>query len=334
VLPVRKRVTVHDVASEAGVSRGTVSRVVNGEPYVSAEAREAVEAAIIRTGYVPSTAARNLVRQRSQAVGVIVHEPHALFVEDPNIGDILLGANRTLSKADYQMSTLIVDSSRDTERIARYLRGGVVDGVILVSARENDEILEVVKNLNLVSAFVGHPRDDLPYVGIDNLHAAEQITRRLRKTGRRRVGMISAAQDRDSGIDRLHGFQEAMGRRFDPALVARVDHYSYADGVAGMRELLERAPDIDGVFAASDAVAAGALDVLHEAGRRIPEDVGVVGFDDSAWALRCQPALSTVQQPAVSLGEHAAELVLAQLRGEDVDTGILLETPIVWRGSA
>ena len=325
---------MHDVAREAGVSRGTVSRVVNGEPYVSPQSRIAVEAAIARTGYTPSSAARNLVRQRSQAVGFIVHEPHALFVEDPNIGDILLGANRALSQADYQMSTLVVDSKRDTERIARYLRGGVVDGVILVSARENDEILDVVRNLELVAAFVGHPRDNLPYVGIDNLHAAEQITKRLRETGRRRIGMIAAALDRDSGIDRLEGFKRALGASFDAELVVPVDNYSYANGVTGMRKLLAQHPDIDGVFAASDAVAAGALEVLHDAGVRVPEQLGIVGFDDSAWALRCQPALSTVRQPAVTLGERAAQLVLAQLRNEVIDTNIVLDTPIIWRDSA
>jgi DNA-binding LacI/PurR family transcriptional regulator len=210
----------------------------------------------------------------------------------------------------------------------------VVDGVILVSARENDEILDVVRNLELVAAFVGHPRDDLPYVGIDNLHAAEQITTRLRSTGRRRIGMIAAAMDRDSGIDRFEGFKRALGAEFDPELVVSVDHYSYANGVSGMRTLLSQHPDLDGVFAASDAVAAGALEVLHEAGIDVPGQIGIVGFDDSAWALRCQPALSTVRQPAVTLGERAAQLVLAQLRNEEVDMNVVLDTPIVWRDSA
>ncbi|MDH6237646.1 LacI family DNA-binding transcriptional regulator [Cryobacterium sp. CG_9.6] len=333
----RKRATIHDVAAEAGVSRGTVSRVVNNERYVSAEARSAIEAAIEKVGYVPNTAARNLVMQRSQAVGLLVHEPHSLFLEDPNIGEILLGANTALSRADYQMVSLVIESDRDTERVARYLSGGFVDGIVVISAREQDPITRVIERLDLPAAFVGHPLDlvDLPYVSINNTLAARAITERLMKTGRRRIGMIVAALDRDSGIDRLAGFTAALGDRFDPALVASVPLYTYADGQAGMRMLLERDPLIDGVFAASDAIAAGALNALREAGRSVPGDVGIVGFDDSAWAVRCQPLLSTVRQPANKLGERAAESVLSQLRGEAPELGgILLETEIVWRDSA
>jgi DNA-binding LacI/PurR family transcriptional regulator len=333
----RKRATIHDVAVEAGVSRGTVSRVVNNEPYVSAQARTAIEAAIARVGYVPNTAARSLVMQRSQAVGFIVHEPHSLFLEDPNIGAILLGANTALSRADYQMVCLVIDSERDSDRVARYLSGGFVDGVIIVSARQNDPITRVLERLALPATFVGHPPDlrQGRFVGIDNRRSARAITERLMATGRRRIGMIAAALDRDSGADRLAGFTDALGSRFDPALVASVPLYEFSAGLDGMRTLLERAPDIDGVFAASDAVAVGALEALREAGRSVPGDVGIVGFDDSSWALRSHPKLSTVHQPAAGLGERAAESVLSQLRDEDHGPGgVLLDTPIVWRDSA
>ncbi|WP_248177323.1 MULTISPECIES: substrate-binding domain-containing protein [unclassified Microbacterium] len=181
------------------------------------------------------------------------------------------------------------------------------------------------------------PRDigDAAYVAIDNRGAAREITTRLAATGRRRIGMIASALDRDSGSDRLAGFVDALGSRFDPSLIESVPLYSYSDGQAGMRALLERAPDIDGVFASSDAVAAGAMDVLQAAGRSVPGDVGVVGFDDSSWALRCDPPLSTVHQPAGELGRAAAESVLRQLRGEDPETGgTVLACPVVWRDSA
>jgi DNA-binding LacI/PurR family transcriptional regulator len=332
----RRRATVNDVALEAGISRGTVSRVLNGQPYVSADARAAIDAAIKKVGFVPNRAARSLVVQRSQAVGLIVHEPHSLFVEDPNIGSILLGANAALSEADYQMATLIADTSRDVDRLTHYLSGGLIDGVIVVSARAGDAITRAVADLGLPAAFVGHPRD-LPegaaYAAIDNRGAAREITSLLAGTGRRRVGMIASALDRDSGADRLAGFVDALGAAFDPSLVQRVPLYSYSDGQQGMRALLERAPDIDGVFASSDAVAAGAMDVLHAAGRRVPDDVGVVGFDDSSWALRCDPPLSTVHQPADELGRAAAASVLAQLAGH-APAPVVLECPVVWRASA
>ena len=335
--PRQKRATIFDVAREAGVSRGTVSRVLNGEKYVSAEAEAATRAAIIKVGYRPNVAARNLVMQRSQAVALVVQEPASLFAEDPNIGAIMLGANATLSAADYQMVLLIVDSQRDTERVSRYLSGSYTDGVIMVSARNHDPITRVIEKIGLPATFVGHPPEvtQMAYVGIDNRASARTITERLMATGRSRIGMIAAALDRDSGADRLAGFRDALGDRFDERLVASVPLYEFASGVTAMQELLRREPLIDGVFAASDAVAAGAMSALHLAGRSIPEDVGIVGFDDSTWALRTDPQLSTVHQPAQGLGEAAAASVLSQLRGEPVrDGGVLLETPVVWRESA
>jgi len=331
------RATINDVAAVAGVSRGTVSRVLNSEAYVSDSAKKAVEEAILQVGYVRNTAARNLVTRQSHAIGLIVHEPHSLFLEDPNIGSILLGTNSVLSDADYQLVSLVIDSDRDSHRVAEYLTGGFVDGVIIVSARAHDPIAKIVSQIGIPAAFVGHPVDieGIPYVGIDNFSAAKAITTRLRETGRSRIGMIAAGLDRDSGLDRVAGFTAALGDDFDASLVVNETLYAHSSGVEGMRELLRRAPDVDGVFAASDAMAAGVLDVLREAGRSVPGDVGVVGFDDSAWATRAQPPLSTVHQPAGDLGREAAESVLAQIRGEAVEsTGTFLETHIVWRDSA
>ena len=332
-----RRATIHDVAAEAGMSHGTVSRVLNSERYVSADARTAVEAAIAKVGYVRNTAARNLKTQRSHAIGMIVHEPHSLFLEDPNIGTILLGANSVLSDSDYQLVSLVIDSDRDSTRVAQYLSGGFVDGVVIVSARAGDPIARAVANIGIPAAFVGHPPDidGISFVGIDNYGAARAITSRLLDTGRQKVGMIASALDRDSGQDRLAGFRDALGRSFDERLVVTYPLYAYGSGLAGVRELLRRAPDLDGLFAASDAIAAGALDGLREAGRRVPADIGIVGFDDSAWATRCVPQLSTVRQPAAELGRMAAAQVLAQLRGEPIEpSGLILPTSIVWRDSA
>ena len=332
-----RRATIFDVAAEAKVSRGTVSRVLNGEPYVSEASREAIERAIEKVGYVRNMAARNLVTQRTRAIALIVHEPHSVFLEDPNIGAILLGTNDRLSEDDYQLVCLIIGSDRDSSRIADYLRGGFVDGAIIVSAREHDPISAAIAQIGLPAVFVGHPstEPDTPYVGIDNRTAARDITTRLLGTGRKRVGMIAAALDRDSGAERLAGFRDALGDRFDESLVYEIPLYSRTSGAEGMRALLERAPDIDGVFASSDAIAAGAMDVLHEHGRSIPGDVGIVGFDDSDWALRCQPALSTVRQPADLLGREAASVVLGLVNGVAPESlGSLLPTEIRWRDSA
>lgn len=334
---VRRRATIHDVAAEAGISRGTVSRVLNNEPYVSESARAAVEAAVAKVGYVRNAAARNLVTQRSRAIALIVHEPHSVVLDDPNIGNILLGANAVVSEADHQLVTLMIDSQRDSTRVVEYLRGGFVDAAIILSARVGDPISAAVAELGLPASFVGHPPDapGIPYIGIDNQAAAEAIVRRLVATGRRRIGMLASGVDRDSGQDRLIGFQRALGDAYDPTLVVRHPFYSYTAGAEGMAELLTREPHLDGVFAASDAVAAGAMEVLHRRGISIPGDIGVVGFDDSAWAIRCVPPLSTVRQPAETLGRRAARQVLDQLSGAlDFDRDLILPTDIVWRESA
>jgi DNA-binding LacI/PurR family transcriptional regulator len=221
--------------------------------------------------------------------------------------------------------------------VADFVRGGLVDGAIIVSAREHDAIAVAIAQTGLPAVMVGHPSHvpTIPYVGIDNRTAAREVTGRLIATGRRRVGMIAAALDRDSGADRLAGFQEALGSRYDHHLVVDLPLYSRQTGVDGMRELLARDPHIDGVFAASDAIAVGALDVLHAAGRRVPEDVGLVGFDDSDWAMRCQPPLSTVRQPADLLGRKAASIVLGLIDGEPPSQlGTLLPTELIWRDSA
>lgn len=331
-----RRATIFDVAAAANVSRGTVSRVLNGEPYVSDSAREAIEAAIAEVGYVRNMAARTLATQRTRAIGLIIHEPHSVFLEDPNIGAILLGTNERLSEDEYQLVCLIIGSDRDSIRVAEYLRGGFVDGVIIVSARENDPISAAVAQIGLPAVFVGHPSlPDITYVSIDNRTAAREITERLLATGRRRVGMIAAALDRDSGEERLLGFRDALGDRFDPGLVVDFPLYSRSSGVLGMHELLKRAPDIDGIFAGNDAIAAGALDVLQESGRTIPADVGIVGFDDSDWAMRCTPRLSTVRQPADLLGREAASSLLDLVNGRPRSAqGTILPTQIMWRGSA
>lgn len=332
-----RRATIFDVAAEAHVSRGTVSRFLNGERYVSDGSRDAIERAIQKVGYVRNMAARNLVTQRTRAVGLIVHEPHSVFLEDPNIGSIFLGTNERLSESDYQLVCLIIGSDRDSARVAEYLRGGFVDGVVIVSAREYDPIAVAVAQLGLPAVFVGHPSTiaEMPFVGIDNRTAAREITERLLATGRSTVGMIAAALDRDSGAERLAGFRDALGARFDESLVVDFPLYSRTSGVDGMRELLDRAPGIDGVFAGSDAIAAGAMDELRRVGRSIPGDIGIVGFDDSDWAMRCQPLLSTVRQPADLLGREAASVVLDLINGVPRATpGTVLATEIRWRDSA
>jgi DNA-binding LacI/PurR family transcriptional regulator len=330
-------VTVQDVADAAGTSRGSVGRVLRGDGYVSAQAREAIEAAIERTGYVPSASARNLVMRRTQAVAVILREPLALFVEDSNLGTVLLGVNSALAAADHQMLLLVIDSSDDVTRVARHVGGGIADGVIMFSPEADDEVTRVIRRQRIPAAIFGTGRElDLPhatFVRTDNRAASRAMVERLR-ANRSRVAMIRSTLGDEWAQERFAGYREALGEDFDDELVESVGFFTASEGAAAMERLLQRRPDVDGVFGAVDAIAAGALGALQAHGRRVPHDVGVVGFDDSVWAARTDPPLSTVRQPAREMGAAAAEAVLAAIAGEPASRELLLESMIVWRESA
>ena len=293
---------------------GTVSRVLNGG-YVSAEARAAIEAAIAEVGYVPNTAARNLVPpplagrrlpRPGAALAAAGGPEHRRHHARRQRG--ALGGRPPDGQPGRRLATATPSGWPAT------CSGGFVDGAIIVSARAHDPITRLIAELGLPATFVGHPPDlhhSIPFVGIDNVGSARTITQRLMATGRRRIGMIAAALDRDSGADRLTGFRAGARRRASTRTWSRRCRSTTTPTASRACACCSTAsPLIDGVFAASDAVAAGALEVLREAGRSVPGDVGVVGFDDSSWALRTQPPLSTVHQPAREIGQNAAELVL------------------------
>lgn len=332
-----KRATIFDVVAASGISRGTISRYLNGSGYVSHASRQAIGNAIAQVGYVPNSAARSLASQRTKSVAFVVHESHNLFHDDPNLGNMLAAANRVLSDADFQLVILIVDTEQSMIRIGELLRGGFVDGAILVSVRADDPLLNIVQSLGLPAAMAGRPdgTSTVPWVDVDNHASARDICSRLAGTGRKRIAMIGGPVDMRAARERLAGFQQALGDSFNPSRVVSAPDWSHQSGIAAMTELLRRDSEIDGVFAACDALAIGAMDVLRESGRSMPGDVGVVGYDDSLWARRSLPALSTVRQSADEMGARMATLVLRQIRGEILKgSQELVPTSIIWRGSA
>ena len=325
-----------DVAREAGVSRGTVSRYLNETSYVSQHARASIADAISRVGFVPNAAARLLAGSRTQTVLLLVREQAGLFTHDPNLAGMMVGANRALNEAHHQMLVMLVADDEQLGRARRTLAGGLIDAVMIASARHDDPVLAMVESLGVPAAIVGRPADGTrtPSVDVDNIAGAREIVTRLRATGRRTLAMIGGPADMNAAHDRIVGFREAAGDVAE-RLILRTADWSRAAGAHAMSELLDRAPDIDGVFAASDALAYGAMDALTAAGRSIPGDVGVVGFDDTHDSLPPHPALSTVSQPAEGLGIRMAELVMRQLGGEDLTGARVYEsTRIVWRDSA
>ncbi|MDG9715933.1 LacI family DNA-binding transcriptional regulator [Streptomyces sp. DH24] len=339
------RPTLEAVAARAGVSRATVSRVVNGAAGVRESLVERVRRAVEELGYVPNQAARSLVTRRHDAVAVVIAEPEARVFADPYFAHQLRGISKELTAQDNQLVLLLTEGRDDHARVARYLSGGHVDGALVFSLHLDDPLPGLIQSAGIPTVFGGRPgwsdgRGGVAYVDSDNRGGAREAVRHLVGLGRGRVAHITGPLDQTSAVDRLDGFRDVMVDA-DPRLVAEAD-FTAAGGERAMRELLDRCPDLDAVFAANDLTAAGALRVLREHGRRVPDDVAVIGFDDMlAVAEQTEPALTTVRQDIEEMGRLMARLLLRGLdRDESAGTvggapsSVILPTTLVRRASA
>lgn len=331
------RCTLEDVAARAGVSRATVSRVVNGSPHVSDAVRRAVESAVDDMGYAPNRAARSLAGHRSETVALVVSEPSVRLFADPFFAGTALGITRALGATHYQLVLIMTQSDADRERAERHLLRGGADGALVLSARADDPLAGRLAAAGIVTVVAGRPPlgAAVGYVDADNAGGARLAVTHLVERGRRVVATVAGPADMVPGADRRAGWETALldaGRHPDLTLLAEGD-FSRAGGAAATRELLDRRPDLDGLFVASDLMAIGALDALRAAGRRVPEDVAVVGFDDSELARSADPPLTTVRQPIELLGGEMARLLLDQLDGGAAPAGVVLRTELVVRRS-
>ncbi|TDC29359.1 LacI family transcriptional regulator [Micromonospora sp. 15K316] len=338
------RPTLDAVAARAGVGRGTVSRVVNGSPQVSPEARAAVQQAIAELGYVPNRAARALVTRRTDSVALVVSESGERVFTEPFFAAIVRGISSALLQTPMQLWLAMAQSPVERERVEHHLTSQHVDGVLLLSLHDADPLPGLLEERGLPSVLGGRPAGMLRpgarpawFVDVDNVGGARQAVRYLADRGRRRIATIAGPQDMGAGLARLTGYTEAVTAALggvDTDLVAYGD-FSEESGAACMRRLLERRPDVDAVFVASDLMAFGALRALREAGRRVPDDVAVVGFDDAPIARQADPPLTTVFQPVEEMGRQMARLLVARIRGDDLPAPhVLLDTQLVERTSA
>lgn len=330
--------TLEDVAARAGVSRATVSRVVNGSPRVSGSVRAAVEAAIAEMGYAPNRAARSLAGHRSESIALVVSEPSVRLFADPFFALTTLGITGVLEATGYQLLLVMVHGDDDRARIERHLLRGGADGALVLSARSDDTLAGRLASEGIPAVVAGRPPEGAPvgYVDADNAGGAARAVCHLLDRGRRTIGTVAGPADMVPGVDRRAGWHDALaGAGLEPSadLVAEGD-FTRAGGEAATRALLDRRGDIDGLFVASDAMAIGALDALRAAGLRVPDDVAVVGFDDSELARSAEPALTTVRQPIEQLGAEMARLLLAQLDDGEPPSGTVLATELVVRDSA
>lgn len=332
-----RRPTIKTVAARAGVGRTTVSRVVNGSDLVSADARARVLAAIKELNYVPNTVARGLVTSRTNAVALVIPESASRLGSEPFFAALIRGVSEALADNRTQLQLMLVRDQAEREQLTESVAARRVDGVLLVSVHADDPLPAMLEEMGLPTVLAGR-RDvgeRLSYVHADNTGGAAQAVRHLLGSGRSKVATIAGPLDMDVGRSRLEGWRTAhheAGATASQVLVETGD-FSWESGRRAMHSLLERAPDLDAVFAASDLMALGALDELRRQGREVPGDVAVIGFEDSL-ARYAHPPLTTVRQPVEELGRTMVRILTAITQEGGARQQLMLPTELVVRESA
>ncbi len=332
--------TLDSVAARAGVSRATASRVLTGSARVSERARTAVLEAADALSYVANPAARSLAKRRSDSIAFVVAESEERLFSDPFFAAVLRGVHGVVSKHRLQLVFVVVDSEEDREQLVRFAGRGHIDGAVLLSVHGNDPLPARLRENGVHVVLSGRPfepDDDVLFVDADNRDGARQAADLLLGRGCSRIATISGPLDMPAAQDRLEGFTarlQGLGGAVGDACVVEGD-FTVAGGQSAMRELLQRCPDVDGVFVANDLMALGAMQALTEAGRDVRRDVAVVGYDDVPVAVAARPPLTTVRQPLEAMGRTMAELVVAAVDGAHAgQASVVLETQLIRRDSA
>ena len=337
--------TLEDIAKQAGVSRSTVSRVINGQPYVKNEVRERVLRLIQETGFHPNLAARALASQRSWMIGLVLPRSVSSFFTDPYFPRLTQGIAQACNQHNYTLGLFLVGTLEDEEKILpRVSRKGFMDGILVQSGQIGDYLIDRLVNTNIPLVVAGRPFHasdtsydgiyDVSYIDVDNVKAAYQAVSHLIQLGYRRIGTITGIIDSTASLDRKEGYLKALvehGLGVDKALIAEGD-FSEAGGYRGMQQLLPARPEA--VFAASDVTALGAMRLAREAGLRIPEDIAFVGFDDLPLATQAEIKLTTVHQPILQFGAKAADTLIDLIEnGIRPPRRIIMETELIIRES-
>jgi LacI family transcriptional regulator len=310
-------VNLEEIARLAGVSRSTVSRVVNGDRRVSVLARERVEEVIRVHNYHPNAAARSLASKRTRLIGLLIPQAVGSLFRDPFFPVLIQGIAEACNETDYILTMLMEDTD---QRLAshrvyeRVIRGRHLDGMMIASNVVEDPIVGRLQESGFPFILIGrHPRLEVSWVDVDNRGGAETGVAHLLQHGYRRIAMIAGPTNMIATIDRYAGYVTALG---SAGLLPEAGLTVYSDftrrgGYRAMQEILTHPAGIpDAVFAASDAMASGALQALRDGGLRVPDDVAVMGFDGFDETLVSLPILSTVAQPATEEGRTAVRTLL------------------------
>ena len=327
--------TLDEVAERAQVSRTVASRVINNGPHVSRAKRDAVEKAIRELGFTPNRAARALATRQTGVVVLAVSGDGPGVFADPFFGQIIVGACTALEKTDLHLMLSLASTGHGQERLENFLQTRGADGVMLAALRGDDALIDIAAQSGLPTVFIGLPVRGTPpfYVEVDNAGGARAATEYLIRGGRRRIAMITGPDDTAVGRERRRGYAEALTLAGLGPYVTEPGDFMETGGAAAMLALLSARPDLDAVVAANDNMAAGALRVLRDAGRSVPGDVAVMGFDDLPIAMHTDPKLTTIHQPVQALGREAARMLIELLDGGQPEP-FILPTKVVVRESA
>lgn len=335
--PSHRRPTIDDVARLAGVGRGTVSRVINGGRNVSPGVRDSVNQAIDTLGYSVNQSARSLARGRTGSVAFIISERGDRLFEDPNFGLFARTFSRQLRRSGRHLLITTAEDEQDKNSLGDYLSVGHVDGALLALTQDHEPLLLRLQANRLPFVVLGKPLGfdkAVSWVAIDDEQAAFTVVSYLAGKVDGAIGTVTGPLRTSSGRERLDGCRRALGDRFRPDLVASGD-WSPDSGRDGAEMLLRRDPGLRGLFVASDLMAVGAIRTLRAAGRRVPEDVAVVGFDDSAAATTVDPALTTMRNPIEQTALEALRILDDQIAGRAAPpVHLVLSSELIERSSA
>jgi LacI family transcriptional regulator len=329
--------TLEDIAKQAGVSRSTVSRVVNDDPNVNENVRKRVHEIIVTTGYQPHAAARSLASHRSWMIGLVLPRTVSTFFTDPYFPRLTQGVAQACNQHNYTLGLFLVGSIDDEKHLfPRISRKGLLDGILLQTGRMGDKLMDRLVNSDIPIVIVGRPftNNGVSYIDVDNVNASYQAVLHLIQLGHRRIGTITGLMNSTAGIDRKEGYLKAITSQWsqvDESLIVEGD-FSEQGGYEAMGKLLPAKPDA--VFAASDTMAIGAIRYTREVGLRVPEDISFIGFDDLPIASLSDFQLTTVRQPIIQFGAKSVETLINQIEnGNSISQRIIMGTELIIRDS-
>jgi LacI family transcriptional regulator len=328
---------IEEVAKLSGVSRSTVSRVINNDPNVKESTRARVQEVIRRVNFQPNSVARGLASGRTRIIGLVLPTAHSSLFTDPYYPGLIQGITAACNAQDYSVMLWLTNQEQERSKIHQLASDSLLDGVVIASYLIDDPILEILIKTGLPFLLIGrHPsRDDLNYIDVDNFNGAREAVVHLLRLGRNRIATITGPSKMIAGLDRRAGYERAFRERglsIDPALIVEGD-FTESGGYNSMLRLIPHNPDA--VFIASDSMALGALRALNEAGRRVPEDVAVVGFDDIPAAAHMDPPLTTIRQDIPRLGQLTGETLIQILaEGMTPPHRLVLPTELIIRSSS